>query len=403
MSLVDSCAKIASEIKPFIDSEFLPDNDDASTLMKELLNKLISKLNISSEINKMNLSGEITHSCRKIPTKKQSFCSEFKQMIKCLVGLFGFEYSNMLMTLYATMFYFNDLTEDIKEMKSIQEISQNVTIIHNLLNLSNYSWKCKENKLTRKKGNILNLNNVIIDDDSTYIKNEINNIMENINEYLQDDDISKLEERRKYIYDNLHNIYENIISCEISVNNINQLCINLGDKYSTFYKGYFWKIFEIIYKFAYVDTTTKMNEKEILEFDYFENYFDEQVEQSEKQSSYYINSFESYLNEIYTKTYDELKDFEVNGNIVTNIVKIKLSKDFNRILAKIIFGTLIIISKQILGSIICLEMSGKTTRIQFMQIYQALVTLPLLIVDFSYTPILLVILYYILKVDKPKK
>ena len=88
-----TCREVALTTEnAFERSAFVPTSDEIGSLTREILNKLTP--NSSGLQYKLTLSGAIAE--EKKSEKKQSFCSEFNQMMKNIIGLLGFEFSKFL-------------------------------------------------------------------------------------------------------------------------------------------------------------------------------------------------------------------------------------------------------------------------------------------------------------------
>lgn len=392
----------------FSSSEFAPDNFDACDMVKELLNALIQQKNIGSCESKFTSSGQVISNSRKTLDKKQSFCSEFKFMMNNVVALCGFEYADILMSNYGLLCYVKNIIDDIEKSNDLKEIETKIRILQNVFTCPTYEWKCdltcfgiKPQKASRQLFDI----NSSISGEATFLKREMEDILRYFKDFTERNDISKLELTKAKVVERLTRIYENIEKCKIKVQSLNQLCLNLGQKYSVLYEGYFIKVFEMIFKLGYIETTQNLTMEQALSWNYHEKYFDENVKNNdEKTSAYYLASFERYFEEVFKHTLSALKadeDAETQANFER--VEVVLPTDFHAYLAKILFGAFIMLCKQIMSEVLSLEMTGKTTRIQFIQVFQAIISLSHFIIDFSFTNEQLKVLFYVLQTEKVSK
>lgn len=442
---IEDCNEIVKKSPILISSsEFAPDNFDASELMKEMLNEILGSIYIGNRY-KLSLSGNIIDNAKKADSqkaesqkeqtvKKQSFCSEFKYMINNIVALLGFEYSNFLMTHKGMFYYIYEIINELKNTKTYEDILTNVNMLYNIFCNNGITWELITDMIVDDKkkvgktvfninGSIPSKQNSIKDDVFHYtdknviITNFFMNMISKIKTY-SDVDVSDFIKNKNEIIESIEKFIKCINYGVKNIDTVDELCINLGTKYSILYDGSFIKIYEILFKASYVDTTLQYKMENIKNFDYQERYVDSLLHDNEKTSSYYISSFEHYFSDIYKRTINSLNS-EENNELRLKFDKIQLhvSNTLNLYLSKILLNILIILSKTIASYVISLELNGKTTRIQFSQVLTALITINNFVLDFKYrdskvitsdcqveyTKSQLRILYYILLTNKNLK
>lgn len=387
----------------FDKSEFIPTNDDAYELVKAILTILMGRN--APKVHTMMLSGAIGTAKRtdvETREKKQSFCSEFKQMIKSLVGIIGFEFSSFLMIHFGTIVMAKRVLNDMKTCKSYKDLSLHVQIMYHLFKSvpkSNYKFiagssihPSAETNSSKQSRAI----NFMIDNEE--ISEFFENISNALEEHIKSKNITKFDINKDLILNEISQMIDDIQSGSKVIENINDLGMNLG-KYSIAYEGSFIKLFETLYRAMYA-ASPKFNDLSLFylnEYKLHEQYVDDYLKVPDRNSESYIRSFENYFTNIYKTTLSTC----LGSEFAPDIRKMTVSIGFGiyTSLAKIVFSLLIAVAKSITMDCCLSQMNGKTSRVQFQQVFHTICTLPMGIME-SFTESQLVCLHYILSTDK---
>ena len=396
---VNSFLKTARELilrscTTFDKSAYCPTTNDIPNMTKEMLSKLMAD---SSHVNfKLTLSGAISEVGEY--EKKQSFCSDFMQMIKNILGLIGFEFSKFLMVHMGMFKLIRMIIKDIeKKSSTYEDVLYRLTAIYNLMKSvpkSNYQFS--NNQDTSKKI----YNGMLVDDGVTVF---FENIFSQINGYIQLNNISMFDKHKREIVSSVKDFIESITQVILSVETPTDLIImNMGE-YGVLYDGSFIKLFEVLYKAIYADNP-RYNDKSvtsIVQFNLVEKTMDTDIGLSDKTSAYYIKYLEEYFNNIYRMSYESLyadekllKYLQKVQLVMTNTVMTAMAK-----ITLCMFTRLVIL---INWNRISLLLTSTPSRIQYYQILQAFLCLPSGI-DFSYTRQQMFIICYILTSDNSAK
>lgn len=385
----------------FDKSEFIPSGDEAYDLVKSILSVIMAKN--SSKVHTMMLSGAIGTSKRGVEcetrVKKQSFCSEFKQMIKSLVGIIGFEFSSFLMVHFGTIVMAKRVLNDMKACKSYKDLYLHVHIMYNLFKSvpkSNYKFingnlvsQPEPSKPSRA------VNFMIENDELSDFFERLSNELE---DHIKSKNITKYDINKEKIIGNLSQMIDDIQSGSKIIDNLNDLGVVLG-KYSLAYDGSFIKLFETLYRAMYA-ASPKFNGSNLFflnEYKLHEKYIDEEIKIPQKNSELFIRAFETYFTNVYKTALSTCLGSEFSADIKK--MNVSIGFGIYTSLAKITFSLLVAVAKSITIDRCVSQMNGKASRVQFQQVFQSICTLPIGIIE-SFTESQLVVLHYILSTEK---
>lgn len=381
----------------FEKSEYIPVSDDVAILAKDILTNLMADTSVTSL--KLTLSGPISGD-GKGSMKKQSFCSEFNQMIKNIIGLMGFEFSKYLMIHMGTFEFIDIIINDMELSTSYDELLKYTLYIYNLLKPNSKStYKFIETQMNPR------INPLMVNEDMTmnFFEYERSILLQ----HIESKNITQFVTHKQELIDRIRKFMSNIIEGSKTFESIDDLVIpNMGE-YTIVYDGSFLKIFEILYKSIHADNP-KFNEKNLItvnNYDVVERYINEVIRLPHQPLSYYLNSLEQYFHGIYIKTRETLI---TDSNISANVKKMEVnlssrtSSPLTYSLARIAITVICRLTKLINWKKNFMLMLTSPSRIQFAQILEAMFCLPSGI-DIEYTESQLYVIYYILSCAKVSK
>lgn len=351
-------------------SPFTQSINDISELVKEILKKLLAIKN-DEKMYSQSTNGGIQPNATLIDdsnNRKQSYCIEFPQMLKNILGLIGFEFSYCITTISSINRILNDY---------IQKISPKNDSIESYLSLKNLIITIK-NIYSLGNGNSLQISNhfkshfINNDDDSIKWSNFstdsklifFDNIIEFIDYKISKDVIINFIEDKQSIYLELENLYKNTIFTKYTIDNVDQLCLSMHN-IKPCYDGYFIKEWEILYLETFADTYKLIHpskHKISPVIDYLTN-----VIQLDLKAEKYLTNFKNYLIKIYKDTISCLYSDDSSKRL-----DIIITQNMYEYMSYIILNLYINISKKIASNQECAQLFGKSTRIQFAQVFQAL-------------------------------
>lgn len=374
----------------FEKSAFIPAGNDIAILSKDILTALMA--NSRAVSFKLILSGPIAQGEKS--EKKQSFCSEYNQMMKNIVGLLGFEFSRSIMLRVGTFSTIDRIIEDMKETTSYEELLQYTSYIFSTLKpFPNAIYEFIETKAVDSKLNKLVYNNDPIPE---FFENE----RAELRKHIASKNISAFRNNKTELISKIEYFLSTIKSGRMMIECVDNLVTMNMDRYAVLYNGSFIKIFEILYKSLYADNPkfNETNMQTINQYNLVERYIDGLLMHGNKQSAYYINYLEHYFMDVFKMTQDALLE---DASIARYINRMEIPMPMSLItsLAKITLGAIVRISKLINEKKNMLMLTSSPSRIQFAQVLEAFFCLPPGI-DVDWTLDQLVIIYYILSCEK---
>lgn len=386
------CREQAAQcITPFEKSSYVPKEEMVASLIKDLLVKLMSQPTAMNY--KLTLSGPIVEQNKS--DKKQSFCSEFNQMIKNIIGLIGFEFSNFLMTHMGAIVLARKMTKDMKEASSYEEMLQILDCIYNTLkpfNGTTFEFEVAPKSETRV------CSAVLTDPVDALFDAE----RRSLNACIASKNITRFHQDRTDLVNKIEELIDNIKLINKHINSIDKLVIlNMG-KYTVLYDGSFIKLFEILYKSVHADNPrfNETNLSTINQFNVVETYINKTLQGSVRAESY-VEYLNKYFNEVFYTTAQAMLEDELIKDDVSKI-NIGLTAIITKSLAKITLTALVRLTKLINKKNDSLRMTSTPSRVQFAVILEALHSLPPGI-DCDYTLFQEYVLYYILSCEKVAK
>lgn len=373
-----------SIVDGFEKSSFVEPNSDISSLVKSILNNLITseesdKQRIYTQLQSGGLAGPKSKTTKKETSKKQSYCTEFNQMISNILGLLGSEFSKYLFIYMGIKHLIAKEIELISNAQDYDTILRHVIYIKNFMNLGDYE---DYTNLDSNNESPIDIDasfydrcNVRMVRDSlyerqNYLEMEVklnqknlffNQLIKNIRLLIKSENVLSFESDRAEWTAMLHDMLKNTTLRTYVINNIDDLCMNLSNKNLGYDKS-FIKMFEILYKESFAD----------IPFELWDSYkphiiFIENELKLDIKSSKYLASFNSYFHKIYEETLKSVSEVFDRKDIL----QVKITNAMYELLSDITFNLFVNISKKIANNQITQAYFGKSTRIQFIQMFQA--------------------------------
>lgn len=359
----------------FQKSQYVENSNDTANLIKLILNKLISdndKQKIYNQLQSGGLANHITQNKNEV-SKKQSFCTEFNLMVSNIIGLLGFEFSKYLFVLFGAKHFIRKLVEDLKYANSYDDIDMIVRYIKNLINLGSEK---ANGSLPIKIDDEFSLDDYINTPgyqeetiDYFSASNQLTTeeilfewMLKDIKMHIKSENIVTFGEDKARWYDILSDMIDHLKLGTYVINDVNDLIINLG-KFNTCYDKSFIKMFEILYTESFAD----------IPYEFWSSYkphviYIEKELKLDVKCGKYISNFSKYFHKIYD---DTLKSsIDALGN--DDVLKINVTDSMYELLSDITLNLFLNISRKISNNQLIYAYFGKSTRIQFIQVFQAL-------------------------------
>ena len=358
-----SCRTIALTTEnAFERSAFVPTSDDIGSLPREILNKIAP--NSSSLQFKLTLSGVIVP--EKKSEKKQSYCSEFNQMMKNIVGLIGFEFSKFLEIHMGTFAFIKIILKDMEDAESYKELENYTTYIYRLLKTSS---KCTYKFAKPKNGRITQL----LSDDG--VATFFENVLGEIRKHISSKNITSFIPNKEELINKIADFLDDIVEGNKIIENVDELVIpHMGD-YAVVYDGSFIKIFEVLYKsvnadnkdFPYLNDNATSN---LISSNVVERFINEVVQLPTKKAENYLSTLEHYFSDVYKMTQEAMLD---DPEILSDVKKMNVQITFplTTLLAKISLCVLARIAMLMDIKKESLMLTSTPSRTQFQQVQEA--------------------------------
>lgn len=357
----------------FQKSQYIESSNDTVNLIKQILNKLIvinDKQKIYSQLQSGGLASHVTQS-KSDANKKQSFCTEFNIMVANILGLIGFEFSKYLFFLFGVKHFLTKLVDEIDSASNYEEIDMLVKYIRNLMSLG---YEKGDMPVPIKIDSGFSLDNYIehlsveeqtIDyfsaTNQTTAEILFNWLLKDIKLHIKSENIVTFEEDKSKWHHMLSDMIDHLDLCTYVVENVNDLIINLG-KFNICYDKSFIKMFEILYNESFAD----------IPYEFWGSYkphvtYIEKELKLDVKCNKYTDNFNKYFHKIYD---DTLKSaMEVLGS---DVLKVEVTNGMYELLSDITLNLFINISRKISNNQLVYAYFGKSTRIQFIQVFQAI-------------------------------
>lgn len=354
----------------FEKSSFVENVTDGSKLLKDIITALLLGANSKQKIhNQLQSGGLATTKPAKNDNKKQSFCTEFNQMVNNLFGLLGFEFSKYLFVLFGAHLIIRQHIDEMSTANNYDEILTHVNYIYNFMTLKEssdvdaisaieLSQEFIDSLPENHETNNHNYSSIILKGKS--IHTLFGSMIEEIKELHASNNIIMLDDNKLRWYEQLSDMLDNAKLNGYNVNNIDDLCMNLGMR-NVGYDRSFLKMFEILYKESFADIPYELWNDYKPHLQFVENELKLDV-----KCSKYLNSFAGYYRHIYDETLKSVQE-KLAQKYILNV---NITDKCYDLLSDITFNLLIHIAKKIACSQITSMYFGKSARVQFIQVFQ---------------------------------
>ena len=365
----------------FEKSTFVESQSDISALVKLMISAFAADDSSKSKAYNQLQSGGIagTKPNKTESSKKQSFCTEFNQMILNILGLLGFEFSKYLFFLFGIKHILIREIDIIANAKTYNDILTHMIYISNIFTLGDIS-----SSLTGVDENTIQESPLDISDEFFINYCDESEFTHSINQHYTD---IQVQNRKTKLFDKLINevksavhrenilsfeddkqnwvellklILQNLIINNYRINTVDDLVLNLGP-YNVCYDKSFIKMFDILYdeSFAQIPELGVKFKPHIKTI--------ESELKLDVKTTKYLLSFNKYFHKIF----DETLKSTIDIMDTSDILKVIVSDQMYERLSDLTLNLFVQISRKIATSQMTDIYFGKSTRIQFKQVYQA--------------------------------
>ena len=336
---------------PFDKSEFVMTENKAYKLAKSVLDRiLIPESTIEFRVTH---GGQVTATAKKSVVndeKKISFCSDFPVMMNGIIGLLAYEVAKNLMYHHGAYRFAKILLSEISDAMSYEELKFILIQLHNLLR-----------ETASKKCNTGSIPFGIARSEKSF-EEIYETSMRIVQDGISSGTNSSFESDRRAIQAEMDNYVYSISNIVHTISYVDDLCFNAG-QFSVGNTTSFLKMFELILRSAAIDTN---------DISSVQNYVDHTLSIEGGNLASYVNFFNKHFQEISSKTQTTLmSDVELENDIshVHLVLKPTLFAELGTLAAVGIVRVCRMIANTRLSYIIN---DGRSTRIQFFQVFQAL-------------------------------
>lgn len=420
--------------KGYSHSQFNENMNEIASLIKEIVQKQSTEDDKQLILDQLQSGGISSRTVGEkfLQPRKLSFCTEFNNIIANLQSILGFEFAKYLYVLFGISHYVDVISDNIINSESYEDILTSIIKIRNLLSLGLFrptavesqpksKPKTKKQTTAKKPATVqakpeCSLSSIaetftLLDtfeplppnakvsmyfqdiytlktnSELTPIVQIFENIVNAINECIKSGHIIMFEKDKVFCHETVKNICDNISYNTYNVVDVNDLLLNLGE-YSIGYEGSFIKMFEILYKESFADIPDDIPRNIFRPVQYFL----EQELKIENKYDKYIDTLTSYFRNIYQQV------FKSSSEVVQKMLAVDVSDDVYDMLANICVNLYVNMAKKLSNSQLLFAAFGKSTRIQFMQILQAVMDCTPRLYKFNESQ--LAVLHFILMNDK---
>ena len=375
-----------SVVDGFERSAFVDSSNEIPILVKQILSspKLIGDLEKQKLFNQLQSGGVATTKPDKPDTqKKQSFCTEFNQMILNILGLIGFDFSKYLYFLFGMRQILMREIEFISQSKTYNEILTHVIYIKNIFTLgetsdtistdespfdiadefySSYYDESEYNELFNSVPSGSNKQDYA----TLELKNRktilFDNLIDTIKKLVKVENILSFEDDKHEWLDMLNSIMNHIIIRAYNINTIDDLILNLGP-YDVCYDKSFIKMFDVLYDESFVQIPNEFRSSYLPHVLFIEKELG-----LDAKCSKYITGFSKYFH----KTFDETLKCVLEILPPEEVLKINISDEFYDRLSNLTLNLFVQLCKKIANNQQVYTYVGRSTRIQFSQVLSAM-------------------------------
>jgi hypothetical protein len=363
---------------------------EKNTNISDFVRKIMSALG-GTNVGVMNQtqSGGLTIRPSKESDKKQSFSTEFNQLINNVLSLIGYELSKYLFHLFGMKMIMKRTFQELKSAETQEKFVDIVKQLKNMAMLSSSLSSLTNDFMTAKQIQLppfvkqdAFLADKFEETPGANYKYKYSSSLYNSSKEDYFDSI--IANPRTAQLPELESFINELEIGEYTINSVDELCINLGE-YGIGYDRSFIKQFEILYKESFADVPFDL-------WNSYKPYYRYITEELKLEScNNFVTNLIKYFQRIYKETLESLAEFE-------DLLKVNVTNFMYEYLADITLNLFAILGKNISlnqSSAFCF---GKSTRIQFIQVYVAMLYCAPRFMDF--TPRQNVVLHYFLLTKK---
>ena len=383
----ESNKSLDSIVDGFERSTFVDSSNDIPVLIKQILSapKLMGDFEKQKTYNQLQNGGVASTKGPKSETqKKQSFCTEFNQMILNILGLLGFDFSKYLFFLFGLRSILVREVQYIQQAKTYKEILTHTINIRNILSIgetkstlstdespfdiadefyTSYYDDDEYNQLFGSPDLTDSSNHHYIDIEVKNRKSIVfDNLIESIKKLVKVENILSFEEDKHEWLDLLNSIIDHLIIRSYTINCVDDLILNLTN-YNVCYDMSFIKLFDILYEESFVRIPPEFQSTYLPHILFIEKELNLDV-----KCSKYVSGFNKYFH----KTFDEVLKCVMETIPSDEILKLNISEDFYERLSNMTLNLYVQICRKIANHQRVNAYTGRSTRIQFNQVYTAI-------------------------------
>lgn len=374
-----------SIVDGFERSSFVDSTNEIPVLVKQILSspKLMGDLEKQKLYNQLQSGGIATTKAEKLETqKKQSFCTEFNQMMLNILGLIGFDFCKYLYFLFGMRQILIREINYIKEAHTYEEILTHLIYIRNIFSLgetktelsteespfdiadefyTTYYDEDEYNQIFKSLSNP-NINELYIDLEVKNKKNILfDNLIETVKRFVKVENVLSFDEDKHEWVDLLNCVVDNLIVRTYTINTVDELVLNLGP-YNVCYDKSFIKMFDVLYDESFVQIPEEFRNSIFPHVLFIERELGLDV-----KTSKYINGFNKYFHQ----KFDETLKSVMESLQPDEILKLNISEEFYERLSNMTLNLYVQICKKIANNQQVYTFVGRSTRIQFSQVLSA--------------------------------
>ncbi len=248
----------------FEKSSFVEQINDLTNFVKLLITAYTSDESIDEILHNQLQSGGVagTKAIKPESSKKQSFCTEFNQMITNILGLLGFEFSKYLFVLIGVKRILMREILAISESNNYEDVLVHMLYIRNILSLGEFDDTPTDTPnelpfdIDEQFYNEFDTNEQIDSNEQTKTYDELelktrknnffDHLIEDIKFAIKKESILPFEkDKQNWVY-MLNRLIECLYLNTYTISTIDALIINLGS-YNVAYDNSFIKMFDILY------------------------------------------------------------------------------------------------------------------------------------------------------------
>lgn len=368
----------------FSKSLYAESTNDTANLIKTILSKLTFDTDRQRIYNQLQSGGLANNStANKSEAKKQSYCTEFNTMISNLMCLIGFELSKYVLVWAGAKHYMIRIVNALETASNYDDIETLLIVLRNItevgietgqetpIKLVDFPIDSYTSMKTSNKGTFDYFDGNANDSDITRL---FNWLLKEVRVRIQSENIVTFVEDRSRWHSTLSLMLDHIVPGTYIIDTIDELVVNLGSgkldghlehlgfNLDACYDKSFIKMFDILYNESFADLPSEVftNAKPHALF------VEKELELDVKCTRYTAN-FNKYFHKVVEDSIAAAQEA-----LGTNILRIMITNELYERLSDITLNMFITMGRKIANNQIIYAYFGKSTRIQFIQVFQAI-------------------------------